>query len=183
MTTTSHGRRALAIHEAAHAVVGEALTFVNIEVDLCRWRGGATFERGFGPEMWRRDLLVSLAGEAAQRRVDIEGVTLLDERGNLRAADDMRKVDVAVSRFNHHDDLDVEDRNSEARIADGKAATDQLLDLLWPAVEAVGAAIEAGGGTVAAMGFQRVLDAAMSRDKRAQAVEQIEFIRRPFNAA
>jgi hypothetical protein len=176
---------ALTIHEAAHAVVGEALglTSLAINIDMINWRGGVTFESGFAPELWRKDLLVSLAGEAAQRRVDIEGVTLFDERGNLRASDDMHKVDVAVSRFNYHDDLEVEDQVSEARIADGKAATDQLLDLLWPAVQGVAAAIEAGGGTVDAMGFRRALDAAMSRDQRAQAVEQIEFIRRPFNAA
>lgn len=83
----------------------------------------------------------------------------------------------------HHEDSEVEDQVSNARIADGEAATDQLLDLLWPAVQAVAAAIEVGGGTLDAKGFHRVLDAAISRDQRAQAVEQIEFIRRPFNAA
>jgi hypothetical protein len=176
-------RTALAIHEAAHAVVGEALglALTSIEVNLIEWRGGASFERGFGPEMWRQDLLVSLAGEAAQRRVDPDGRTLRDERGNIRAADDWRKVNVAVSRHNHHEDPEVEDRVSEARIADGSAAVNQLVDLLWPAIQAVAAAIEAGAGTVGATDFQRALNVAMPVDQRVAAAQQIEFIHRPFN--
>jgi len=35
----------------------------------------------------------------------------------------MRKVDAAVSRYNHHEDSEVEDRISEERIIDGRAAT------------------------------------------------------------
>jgi hypothetical protein len=175
---------ALAIHEAAHAVVGEALglKLVNIKVDLTRWRGGATFEQGFAPEMWRKDLLVSLAGEAAQRRVDAGGETLRDERGNCRASDDWRKVDVAVSRYNHHADSQVEDRISEARIADGLTATSELLDMLWPAVQAVATAIEVGAGAMSAAEVQRVLNSAIPQDVRVAAAQRIEFIYRPFNS-
>ena len=52
----SDGNHALAIHEAAHAVVGEALglTLLSIKIDFDQWQGGATFDRGFGPEVWRR---------------------------------------------------------------------------------------------------------------------------------
>lgn len=177
-------RDALAIHEAARAVVGEALGLAlkSIDVDLTDWHGGATFETEFGPEMWRSQVLVSLAGEEAQRRVDPDEQTLYDERGNRRAADDWRRVNVAVSQYNDHDDALEEEKVSEARIKDGQCATIQLLGLLWPAVQAVAAAIEAGSGTVNATDFQRVLNTAMPAERRAAAAQQIEFIRRPFDA-
>jgi hypothetical protein len=173
----------LAIHEAAHAVVGEALglTLLSIEIDFDQWQGGAKFDLGFGPEMWRKDVLVSLAGEAAQRRVDPDGRTLHDEQGNRRAADDMQKVDIAVGQFNRQEDSEVEDRISEARITDGRAATSELLDLLWPAIQAVAAAIEAGNGTVGAADFRHALNAAMPAEQRVAAVQQIDFVRRPYN--
>ena len=127
--------------------------------------------------------MLSLAGEMAQHRVDPDGRTLRDEQGNHRAADDMRKADVAVSRYNHHEDSAVEDRISEARITDGRAATSQLLDLLWPAIQAVAAAIEAGNGAADAADFQRARNTAMSAEQCATALQQIEFIRRPFDAS
>ncbi len=180
----SYGHAALAFHEAAHAVVGEALglRLLSIEIDVDQWRGGAKFERGFGPEMWRRDLLLSLAGEVAQRRVDTDGRTLYDERGIHRAADDMHKVDIAVSQYNHQEDSELEDRISETRITEGRAATSQLLDLLWPAIEAVAAAIEAGNGNVGAEEFQRALNTVMPAERFASSIQQIEFIRRPCDA-
>jgi hypothetical protein len=111
----------------------------------------------------------------------VEGVRV-DLRARLLNV--LRVLDhlVAVSRYNHHEDSEIEDRVSEARIADGHAATSQLLDLLWPAIEAVAAAIEGGDGNVGAADFRRALNAAMPAEQRAAAVQKIEFIRRPYDA-
>ena len=144
----SHRCWPLAIHEAAHAVLGVlfGLRLRRIEIDLRTWQGGAIFETGFSPDEWRRDLLVSLAGELAQKRADPAGWSLYNGVGRLRSADDQRKAWLAVRTFDHDQGKLVEECAAASRMVDGQRVSALLVNRLWPIIAALGARLlEANG--------------------------------------
>lgn len=135
----SHRCWPLAVHEAAHAVLGVlfGLSLRRIAIDLQTWQGSTTFESDFPPSEWRRDLLVSLAGELAQKRADPAGWSLHNGIGGLRSADDRRKAWLAVGRFNHQQGMLEEERVSASRLAEGQRVAALLVNRLWPTITAL----------------------------------------------
>ncbi len=137
----SHRCWPLAVHEAAHAILGVlfGLRLRRMEIDLRTWQGGATFESGFPPDQWRRDLLVSLAGELAQKRADPIGWSLYNGIGSLRSADDQRKAWLAVRTFDHMKDMLEGERAAASRMAEGRRVSALLVNRLWPTITALAA--------------------------------------------
>jgi hypothetical protein len=73
--------RALALHEAAHAVVGHLLgaTILNVMINAVLREGTALIAQGFSPpQQWGESVLMALAGCTAQRMVEPDPSMLKD---------------------------------------------------------------------------------------------------------
>lgn len=177
----SHRCWPLAVHEAAHAVLGVlfGLRLKRIAIDLRTWQGGATFESGFPPNEWRRDLLVSLAGELAQKRADPTGWSLYNGVGSLRSADDQWKAWLAVSRFNHLQDIQEEERIAASRMAEGQRVSALFVNRLWPNITALAERLLDADGLLEGDSIEIYLAGEFPAKTRAYIVGGYEFPSRP----
>lgn len=172
---------ALAVHEAAHVVVGAlfGLVATQIRLEPGKWLAKSTFTTGFSAKEWRKDLLVTLAGEAAQRRADPSGGTLHDEQGKHRAAHDFEQARRAASRFNYQGDILEIRRISLTRMEEGNRVVEDLVADLWDVIEALSAKILAADGTLEGEAIRWILQQEFPVDRRNAVLASCEFVHRP----
>jgi hypothetical protein len=168
-TSEAHRCWPLAVHEAAHAVLGVlfGLRLERIEIDLRTWQGATFFEGRFPPSGWRQDLLVSLAGEIAQRRADPSGWSLGNGIGRSRAAADLEQAWRAVGRSGHPSGSEDHERFAEARMAEGQLASAALVNKLWPTIAALAERLLEANGRLERDALETFLESAFPIEQRA----------------
>lgn len=162
-TIEAHRCWPLAVHESAHAVAGVlfGLRLARLEIDLRAWQGATVFEAPFPPGRWREDLLVSLAGESAQKRADPSGWSLDNGVGRSRAAADLQQARRAVGK------LGLEEHLAERRMAEGQRAAAALVNKLWPTIAALAARLLDAEGRLDGDAVELFLEKAFPRERRA----------------
>lgn len=170
----------LAVHEAAHAILGVlfGLRLQCLEIDLRALRGRTDFEAGFPPGKWRQDLLVSLAGEIAQKRADPGGWSLSNGVGSARAAADLRQAWGAVGRFNHPSGIEDEERIAGQRMAEGQRISSSLVNRLWPTIAALAERLLDANGLLEGDAIERFLEREFPVETRAAIAGDCEFANR-----
>ncbi len=121
----------LAAHEVGHAVVAHIFgaKVSEIRVNPQTRNGGMDLEDAFPAEKWREDLLISIAGEVAQRKITDRPEALVDGRGHCSWAHDSTRAAALISA------------HLNAAHADASADSDepfyQLLENAYRAVESL----------------------------------------------
>lgn len=159
-TIEAHRCWPLATHEAAHAVLGVLfdLRLERLEIDLRAWQGATFFKEQFPPSNWRQDLLVSLAGEIAQKRADSSGWSLDNGIGSSRAAADFEQAWRAVGRSGHRSDSEDHERLAVSRMAEGQKASAALVNRLWPTIAALAARLLDANGRLDSEALESFLE-------------------------
>lgn len=170
----------LAVHEAAHAVLGVlfGLRLGRLEIDLRTWRGATFFEGQFPPCRWRQDLLVSLAGEIAQKRADPSGWSLGNGIGRTRAAADLQQAWRAVGRSDRPADSEDHERLAEARMTEGQLASAALVNKLWSTIAALAERLLEANGCLESDALETFLESAFPIERRAAVAGGCEFVKR-----
>ena len=112
------------------------------------------------------DLLVTLAGELAQRRADPDGGTLVDAQGRSRAKDDGEKAQVAINRHNHQADILDTWRVASARMKNGQQAASDLVSELWPIITELADGLLAAGGKLTSEEIDGILSREFPEPRR-----------------
>lgn len=170
----------LAVHEAAHAILGVlfGLRLQRLEIDLRALQGRTDFEAGFPPGKWRQDLLVSLAGEIAQKRADPAGWSLHNGVGRARAAADLRQAWAAVGRVNHSPDIEDQERLARQRMAEGERTSASLVNRLWPTIAALAERLLDAKGLLESDAIEHFLASEFPGEARAAIAGDCEFANR-----
>lgn len=176
----SHRCWPLAVHEAAHAILGVlfGLRLMRLEIDLRSWKGGAIFHDRFPPRAWRQDLLVALAGELAQKRADPTGWSLCNGVGSSRAEADQKQAWEAVSRFNDLPNIDDEERIAASRLAEGARVSGFLVNKLWPTITALAEKLLVANGLLEGDSIERFLAEELPAETRRAIADGCEFANR-----
>ena len=179
-TSEAHRCWPLAVHEAAHAVLGVlfGLRLERIEIDLRTWQGATFFEGRFPPSGWRQDLLVSFAGEIAQRRADPSGWSLGNGIGRSRAAADLEQAWRAVGRSGRPSDSEDDERIAQARMAEGQRASAALVNKLWPTIAVLAERLLESNGLLQSDAIEPFLADAFPLERRTETADGCEFAKR-----
>lgn len=179
-TIEAHRCWPLAVHEAAHAVLGVlfGLRLERIEIDLRTWQGATLFEGRFPPCRWRQDLLVSLAGEIAQRRADASGWSLANGIGRSRAAADLEQARRAIGRSDHRLGSEDEARLAAARMVGGQQASTALVNKLWPTIAALAERLLDANGRLESDAIESFLEDEFPLERRGAIAGGCEFVKR-----
>lgn len=172
-TIEAHRCWPLAVHESAHAVAGVlfGLRLARLEIDLRAWQGVTFFETPFPPGRWREELLVSLAGEIAQKRADPSGWSLDNGVGRSRAAADLQQARRAAGK------LDRDEHLAERRMAEGQLAAAALVNTLWPTIAALAERLLDAEGRLEGDAVALFLERELPRERRAAIAGRCAFAR------
>ena len=177
-TIEAHRCWPLAVHEAAHAILGVlfGLRLERIEIDLRTWQGATFFEGKFPPGRWRQNLLVSLACEIAQKRAGPGGWSLANGVGRSRAAADQEQAWRVVGRSDHPSDGEDHARLAEARMAEGRLASAVLVSRLWPTIAALAERLLEANGRLDRDALETFLEGAFPVERRAAIADCCGFV-------